>query len=456
MGLGYRAEKEYANILNATRPLFDPEKLAENTRIQLIGDFKETIVQGNTIEEYSNKLSASVSVGGGVGLFRQASVAASTLKATKVRKNSFYTMRRAFIYYRLDLEYKKTPLLPDVKNDIDNMAPDQLFDKYGTHFINSAFIGNRIDFNTYVNKSSFSNSTDFTLGIKASYGAVSGDAAFGTNTEQITKTFSSNSNLQVMGGDPIKGGNVMNGVGNKKQNYDEWFASTKEVNGHTLADFGHQGLLPISSLASTTARAKALETGMEAYLKKNGTPLPKPKVIVKKNSTFVLQSLDGRIVTFPVLKFLWPASSFYYPLVSNETGAAGLFTFIPTSSTELRHGDNVTIRFTESVLKNDKGETEPNADFLNKRFLKIGGIAPMAHYWDENNECNWVIKKVDTNNGSSIFDGEEVYIQHDVTKKYLTFWNVGGTALSVQESQKVNGGSRDEVFIWKIRLATRK
>lgn len=456
MGKGYRAEKDYADISDVTVALFDQSQLKKHTNLQLTGKFEEVIIEGNTIEDYSDKLSVGVSVGGSVGLFSASVSTSFNSEGYQSSENSFYTMKKIYHYYRLDVDAEKAPLLPEVKNDIDNMDAYKLFDKYGTHFIQSAFIGARIAFNTYVDKSKFSNSTDFSADVKAAYGAVSGDASVGVGNSSSVSTFNSNSKLQVFGGDPLLGGNIINGVGDKKQSYDKWVASTKSDDGHTLADFGYQGLQPIYSLASTPARKNQLKGKMEEYLKEKGTPLPQPKAIVKKNSTFVLQSKDDRFVTIPVLKLLpWPASSFYYPLVSNELNTAGLFTLIPNSSSGLKDGDNVTIRFTESELRNNEGQPEPNADFLKKRFLKIGGITPMAHYWDQNSECNWIIKKVDRNSGTSIFDGDEVYIQHDITKKYLTIYNSGGTALWVQDSQKVNGGSKDDAFIWKIRLASK-
>ncbi len=460
MGKGYRAEKDYADISDVTVALFDQSQLEEHTNLQLTGKFEEVIIEGSTIEDYSNKLSVGVSVGGSVGLFSASVSTSFNSEGYESSENSFYTMKKIYHYYRLDVDAEKAPLLPNVKNDIDNMDPYMLFDKYGTHFVQSAFIGARIAFNTYIDKSEFSNSTDFSADVKAAYGAVSGDASVELGNSSSVSTFNSNSKLQVFGGDPLLGGNVINGVGDKKQNYDKWVASTKSDDGHTLADFGYQGLQPIYSLASTQARKNQLKGKMEEYLKSKGTPLPQPKAIVNKNSTFILQSKDNRFVTIPILKSLpWPASSFYYPLVSQDQNAAGLFTLIPNSNSGLKDGDNVTIRFTEKNLypywTEGKTEKEQNQDFYNKRFLKIGGIAPMAHYWDHNSECNWYIKKVERNSGTSILDGDEVYIQHDITKKYLTFYNSGGTALWVQESQKVDGGSKDDAFIWKIRLASK-
>ncbi len=455
MGKGYRAEQDYADLSDVTLALFDQSQLEKYTNLQLTGKFEEGIIEGNTVEEYSDKLSVGVSVGGGVGLFSASVSTSFNSEGYQSSENSFYTMKKIYHYYRLDVDTQNAPLRPSVKNDLDHMAPDQLFDKYGTHFIQSAFIGARIAFNTYIDKSKFSNSTNFSADVKASYGAVSGDGSVETKNSSSISTFNSNSILQVFGGDPILAEKVAKGGGDQ-QEFAEWYASTKSDDGHTLADFGYQGLQPIYSLASTQARKDILKAEMEKYLIAKGTPLPQPKVIVKKNSTFILQSKDSRYVTRPVLKLLpWPASSFYYPLVLNDRNTAGLFTFIPTSSAALKDGDNVTIRFTDNELRNNEGQPEPNADFLKKRFLKIGGIAPMAHYWDQNSEANWIVRKVDRNTGTSIFDGEEVYIQHDVTKKYLTIYNSGGTALWVQESQKINGGSRDDAFVWQIRLASK-
>lgn len=458
MGKGYRAELAYADISDVTLPLFDPSQLAKYTNIQLTGEYDESIIEGSTIKDYSQKLSASVGVSGSVGLFSASVSTSFNSTAYQNSENSFYSLKKVYHYYRFDLDPTKAPLLPQVKTAIDNMAPTQLFETYGTHFTQSVFIGARIVMNTYINKSEFSDETDFSASLKASYGAVSGDASVSSSTKKSTKNFSSNSNLQIFGGDPLLSGNIINGVGNKKDSYDKWVASTKVINGHTLADFGYNGLQPIAKLASTPARQQLLEEAMKTYLANKGKPLPVPKEIIKKNSTFILQSADDRFVTHPIMKLLpWPASSFYYPLVSNTPNQGGLLTFIPSSSSSLKDGNNVTIRFTDDALypfwnegKNDK---ETNPDFLKKRFLKIGGIAPMAHYWDNNSDANWIIKKVDKTNGTSIFNQEEVYIQHDVTQKYLTIYNSGGTALWVQPSDKIDNGTRDEAFIWKIRLA---
>ncbi len=456
MGKGYRAELDYADIGDVSLPLFDPEKLAECTNIQLTGTYDESIVEGSTIKDYSSKLSASVGVSGSAGMFSASVSTSFNSEAYESSENSFYTLKKVYHYYRLDLDMERATLLPQVKADIDNMPPNQLFDKYGTHYVKSAFIGARVVLNTYINKSEYSNATNFSASLKASYGAVSGDASVSTDTEESTRKFSSNSSLQIYGGDPLLSGNILNGLGNKKQNYDAWVASTKVVDGHTLADFGNQGLQAISDLASTPARQADLKKALNEYLESKGTPLPVPKTLVKKNSVFGLQSADSRWVSIPLFKG-FVGGAVYYPLVVGTENVAGFFTFEPSSSEKIMHGANVTIRFVADKLyphwNEGKTEVEQNQDWLKKNFLKVGGgIIPHAHYWDNSSDCNWVIQKVDGRDGDPIFDGDQVYIYHSNQKKYLTMYSVGGTALGVQELKDADKGSDDKEFKWKIRL----
>ncbi|PHN03377.1 RICIN domain-containing protein [Flavilitoribacter nigricans] len=451
VGKGYRAEKGYADLNYATRPLFVPQELARYASVQETGKFEGRMAQGRSIRQYSNSLSAAASIEGSYGLFSAGISTSFSSSSTQRSDNSFFTWNRVIGYYRLDIDPDRTALLPEVKNDINYMAPNDLFDKYGTHFIQSAFIGARIAFNTYINRSEFTDESDFEASVKASYGTVSGEGSVGTANKTYQDEFTKNASVQVFGGDPALAEAIERDK-NNSQFYTNWRNTIRQQ--MTLADFGDHGLQPIAELAATDVRRNELKTAMKKYLEDHGTPLPEPAPVIRQNSTFVLKSNDGRYLTRPIFK---PFPQAYYPImyVAENIGdfrVAGRFTFNPYSPANLVQNNNVTIMFQEDELMphwtEGNRDKEQNADWIKKRFLKLGGIIPFAHFWDHDAWAQWTIQKVGAQNGATIYSGDEVYIYHIGTKKYLTTLESG--AIGVEESKQIPTGMRDDKFIWKI------
>lgn len=466
MGRGYKAYYEYANILSSgTVPLFDYDELPKYINVIESSEYDGRIIEGNSLKDYSNNLSASISLEGGSGLFSAGISTSFNMNATQETENSYFTWNRTLKKYRLDIT-PNAPLREAVKIDIAELSPEALFDKYGTHYIQSAYIGGRIEFNTHIDRSKFSDSSNFSVDVKASYAEVSGETKFGTGNSSHIEEFIRNARVAVIGGDASLGGQIELEKRNV-HHYENW---RKTVTGDnmTLADFANNGLLPISELAATQARKDELKAALTEYLLLHGTVLPDtpaPKREVRKNSTFVLRSNDNRLVSRPTYKFILGTGNLYYPLLLDQDSinnfrVAGLFTFNENSKDVLTHGNTTNIMFKESVLypwwtQGKLDGEDKSQDQLSKRFLKMGGLIPHAHYWLEDGWANWTIKKVGGKQGDIIKDGDEVYIYNQGLQQYLIYYINGGTILGTEGNEQLNNGSDqgiDGKFIWKIEL----
>ena len=454
LGVGYRGEGGYADLEYSTTSLFDPDQLSKFTEVVMAPRYDGRIAEGRSISDYANSLSVSVSVSGKYELFSGSASASFNQSSMTNNNNSFFTLLDVIGYYRLDIDAKKAPLKPAVKNDIEHMAPDQLIATYGTHYVQSAYVGARVAFNTYIDRSRFTNESDFEASVTAAYGSsVSGKVSVGSTNKEYIEEFSKNSTVQVFGGDPSLA-EAIEENGNKNGGYDNWRKTLKDH--MTLADYGVAGLRPISELASTPARQEALDDAIQKYLKEHGLPGPTPQIM--KNSTVILRSSDGRCVSRPIF-WSFVGQQCYNPKMYSEDKigdfrVTGYFSFT-NSSDPLMSNNNVNIMFKEKELvpnwPDGNYAKETNADWLNAKYLKLSGPTPaFSLYWKDSEDAwaEWIIKKVNGTDGP-IYSGDEVYIYNNAKSEYLNFHD--DNYLWVDTSDKIKNGNRgDDKFIWKF------
>jgi hypothetical protein len=94
----------------------------------------------------------------------------------------------------------KDILLADVKVDINQMPPFDLFDKYGTHFVASMVLGGRSVMGSSTSKFGYHGTTSLEVVANASFSGLIGSASASNDTtlSKDVKTFEESSKIEVI------------------------------------------------------------------------------------------------------------------------------------------------------------------------------------------------------------------------------------------------------------------
>jgi len=227
-------------------------------------------VSGESMREYSKSQSASVGLGVDA-MFFSASVNSSFGKSSSGSEQHFYfTYRDANTKWRISFDERDYDNLdkildPRFKQDLATMEPAKLFELYGTHYIASAYLGGRADYNTVSVITSKTNTSDISVAVEASYGAVSGNASVSSIDKKTLSNSKTTSKLTVTGGNSEFANNISDPVA-----YQNWAAGIATM--PVLCDFDENSLKPIWDFCTTDKRKAILKAEFEKMLRTH--PLP--------------------------------------------------------------------------------------------------------------------------------------------------------------------------------------
>jgi hypothetical protein len=288
LGRGYDAAGYYASM-QSLKPeyytILDIYKLARDNRVQNNGvsGFNGYTIQGSTVQKYQEDFSKSKSIsvsGSYSALAWGASFSAQTKQtfsstATSSSEYSFATYSALAIECSYSIvahasEYRAY-LTDGFKNDLDNMNPDALVAKYGTHVLVGGVFGGRLDYNMSMAKTSTSSQTNFGSYVTATakvsgFGAEAGIQISNEEQRKIEQSFNtatSEVSVYAYGGDNQHAAQVQveGALG------DAWSKWVQSVQGkYTLCDFPQESLMSLSELASTSERARAIRDAINKYL----------------------------------------------------------------------------------------------------------------------------------------------------------------------------------------------
>lgn len=397
LGKGYNGYEYYADPRSITSRLFDVDDL-NVVQVQETPSYDGTFVYGESRKEYFNALSGSIALAGNYAGFSGEVTGSFSNQVLRNTNNVFATSNVTQAYYRLTLT-DSAKLLPEVITDIASLEPEALFDKYGTHYLKSIYIGARVSFTSNADITKVSKDFDMTAAIKAAYGeVVKGEASGGTVSKEDLQEVSRNRHLRVMGGDPAKASAIIDGSGQPADNYRDWSESVPDF--VSIADFGKGGLVPLYELAANEERRAELLAIWQTYMDERTNDIlqeddPKP-VGVLKNSTFKLLSEDDRYIAKAE-----SATRYYYA----KLGQGPMKHQFGGDGKALTSGSLVQIKTTETFEGNWK-------DY---NLLGAFGNATELYYWnDYGSKSNWIIEKTDpSQKGAPIYFGETVYIRNE-------------------------------------------
>lgn len=287
MGYGYNVEGQYANTHSCTQSLFD---FGPNDSIKTVSGGKSyafpskaglsilemnesifTTVSGKDIASYSESLNTSTSLKGNYGFFSASLDIDYNSEQQSNTENEFVTIRNIIQLWSIKLpsiDQLKNLLRPEVKADLEGqhaVTCEDVFNKYGTHFVKEAIIGGRSDYSSSINKSTFKDIKELTIAAKMSYESLNGSLSAENKTKHKTEinTFQekANTSIRTVGGNPVLGGqNVLNGA----EKFSEWAASVPDY--ATLTDFNDSSLVEIWELCDDEARKKEFKAAYDKYM----------------------------------------------------------------------------------------------------------------------------------------------------------------------------------------------
>ena len=277
LGWGYNVFEDYADARSTTRQLMD---LGPNDQSDQMGEYTYTrpsmvtqkdlseghlsVTYGQSISSYQNSLSVSAGLSGSYGFFKGSVKARFKMDQSGSSFNEYMTQEDRTSAFLLSLplpEQLRANLIEPFKSDLETLAPNDLFAKYGTHYL-AEFIGGGVaQFNAITTK--FTNRTEYEMGLdvnaqfqRLGYGAsaeISSEAMTENKYEESYKS----SEIYIHGGDENMRDQVMNG------GMGDW---EQTVNSNpVMIDFTEHSLVGIWELASTSARREALQNAYPAY-----------------------------------------------------------------------------------------------------------------------------------------------------------------------------------------------
>jgi len=406
LGKGYKGYQYYANPKSCTRPLFDlsaPSFVA----IQKTPSYTGRFVSGETLSEFYDAFSANIATSGAYNGFSGEITANFSKSVLLNRSYSFITSHITQTYYRLTLT-ENAPLLTKVEEDLQTLKPHELFDKYGTHYLKSIYIGGRISFNSYIDRTKIEENYDLKAAVDAAYlQVIKGSAAVEAVNQTVLGEVIRNKDIDVMGGDPAKANNIVDGSGHPSDVFNLWSASVPDF--MSIADFADDGLVPIYELADDPVRKATLQKAWIDYMTRNTDEVLKQgaAALVKKNSLFLLKSSDGRYFSRAPFNATY---QYYYPTIDDKAQKLQF----GGSQDALRNGHNVTIKTTEQFK-------DTLLHKWSKRvYLGAFQLKHWLYYWQKDGaKTNWHIEKVVPSADDRIHFGDQVRIRNEFFNEYL-------------------------------------
>ena len=277
LGWGYDVfDGEYASSKSTTRPLFDfadmMEKQAKTHTYMIPRDvnFQELLeytgksITGKTIQEHQTQLLQQTGVSGAYMGFKaslEVSFQRSTFRRSMYEYTTYVDLLQRWRLTLPDYATLSSMLKPNVAEDIKSLLAEDLFEKYGTHYLWGIIVGARAEYSSATNTQKLESKESLAIDAQASYEAfVSGTS--NTEIEESVAEFRKNSSTKVI----TKGGNPayrldIRGHGN----YDRWTASTEEW--PAFVDFADKGLCPIWELCTDESRKGELKEAYREYAK---------------------------------------------------------------------------------------------------------------------------------------------------------------------------------------------
>ncbi|MFZ4861238.1 RICIN domain-containing protein [Sphingobacterium sp. Mn56C] len=280
LGAGYDITGSFANSSSSRQQVIDMNKLAlernDDIGINTHAQQYYSHVYGYNSEEYSRNLTSKMGLDitynlfkGGfknsfneIGNLSNKYSYASTFLMIKLKRINFYTSAS---------ELKQNYLTNSFKVDVENLTPQNLIRKYGTHVLCDATLGGKLELNYKTESNTRSVQTATTAGLVLGVNSI-----FGVNIDRdvqrkdIESNFNQNLSYRTVGGDGSKGviGSINLDGSLPTINVQNWQNSCTIENA-ALIDIGQNGLIPIQDLILSPSKKSSVENYINQYFEEN-------------------------------------------------------------------------------------------------------------------------------------------------------------------------------------------
>lgn len=235
LGYGYDIiNDEYIkkDYINFSAPILDMEKI-QDAKLKLIKENNaETIeVEGDTMESFAEKYSIAMKVYGKAGKVFSGGLSIDYVGTTNTSTythfyKSILSVKTFNLYLTNSINELKNLLSEEFKNDLLNLHPEALFDKYGTHMLKEVSMGGRIEVSSQYKSSTAGSSTEVKLAVNAhakllKSGSINTEALAEYESELAKHEVECYYNVKQIGGALTN----INSLSSLNEKYDEWFKS---------------------------------------------------------------------------------------------------------------------------------------------------------------------------------------------------------------------------------------
>lgn len=244
------------------------EYIPKDLKISKDNESEIYFVSGEDVESYSKKLGASVGLEGNNFYFKGEFKADYSEDVATSKNYSYFKLEALFITETAWLRDDKIKLIPKAKEDLYKLSPEELFEKYGTHYLKKASIGAKLSQSSSISKDTYKNIKDFNATAKASYkGSISSASAeVSTSLKEDVKKFNKEVNWKLItkGGESPKSFYIYN-----NKDYETWVKSID--NATSFVYMGSNSLVPIWYLIEDdNDRKNEISKAFNKYAKDNG------------------------------------------------------------------------------------------------------------------------------------------------------------------------------------------
>jgi hypothetical protein len=277
----YQFEQGAVNFLGANNKKFAAKVVPDR-------DYKMHSYFGSNAEELAEDISSKIGIDASYGMFGGAFESNFENKHTNKQSKTYLSVISEVRIMRLLLpDNFKECIKPEVQSKLDStIAPKEIFDAYGTHFLYEVCIGGYARYNLTTNTNeiakitSISNSFSLTakpnVPTEGNEGAVGGGGrASYTNTKDTKNIHKDEITSKSI---KFKGGNAHF---QDETKIGEWIKSVYDA--PTLSGFTKKSLKPIWDLCKEEGRRKELSDAFPQYMEsKMKAKVEKPRLEIKK------------------------------------------------------------------------------------------------------------------------------------------------------------------------------
>jgi hypothetical protein len=279
LGAGYDVFGNYADPVEVMAEVLDGPSMLRDGLIEQRAYERATFytVSGTTTQQYTQSLNHTTQLSGGYSFFSgSVGLSFGETRSTDL-SYSFATVqsliKKTGLRVKLDVtaEQLRSYLTKQASNRLNdaNVAPEDLFQIYGTHVVRGLVVGGRLDYSVSADMSRVGEATQVGVYAQASFksGYASADLSTSTTVQSNLAAFDETveKHLEVYGGQSEYGQDIVN-----DSQYRAWIESVSD--NPAFCDFEERGLLPIWELASDASRRDAIETAFEAWAQGHELP----------------------------------------------------------------------------------------------------------------------------------------------------------------------------------------